>query len=117
VTNQPNPAMLVRLIRSIAILALPYDAQVQWLDSLGLGEARFADEMALELEDGVRLLPQFENAGWLKSDVVALIRNLDEFLGARSGPERAAFWDLDSLQTSADWSEVRRLATNLLLRL
>jgi hypothetical protein len=80
------------LVRSISLLTLPFEAQVAWLRSLGLGEPEFADELALELEDGVRLSRRFEEAGWLKPETRSLIVGLDVVLAERSGVDQADFW-------------------------
>ncbi|WP_377325655.1 hypothetical protein ACFJIY_11220 [Pimelobacter simplex] len=110
----PHPALLAKFVRSVALLALPYDSQVAWLASLGMGEPEFADELSLELEDGVRLSRQFEEAGWISSEARQAAVALDALLGEFSGPAHGDFWRLDSLGDSADWARVRELALKVL---
>ncbi len=112
-----HPASLAKLVRSISMLALPFAAQVEWLRSLGLGEPEFADELALELEDGARLAMQFQDAGWLKPEARQLILELDAALAARSGPDHEDFWRMASLRDAPEWDDVRGLATQVLLAL
>lgn len=113
----PHPALLAKCVRSVALLALPYDSQLAWLASLGLGDPEFVDELALELEDGVRLLQQFEDAGWLSREVRNVISELDAVLAERSGPNHENFWRLESLRDSPDWVHVRNLALRALMAL
>lgn len=113
----PNPALLAKLVRSVAILALPYDGQVAWLSSLGLGDPEFADELALELEDGALLSRQFEDAGWVSSDARQAVTELDALLRERSGEVHEDFWRLDALRDSPDWERIRELALKALLAL
>lgn len=110
-----HPASLAKLVRSLALLALPFDAQVGWLRSLGLGEPEFADELALELEDGAQLSLQFQEAGWLKPEARTLILEMDAMLAERSGPEHEDFWRVETVRDAPEWDQVRRLATQALL--
>lgn len=112
-----HPRLLAQLVRSIAMLALPFAAQVEWLRSLGLGEPEFADELALELEFGARLSMQFQDAGWLKPEARELILELDAALAARSGAGHEDFWRMASVRDDAEWDRVRTLATHALLAL
>jgi hypothetical protein len=47
-----HPGSLVFLVRSVGVLTLPYEGQISWLESLGLGQPFHVDELALELGDG-----------------------------------------------------------------
>jgi len=115
--TEPNPALLAKLMRSVAILAMPYDSQAVWLSSVGLGDPEFADELALELEDGALLSRQFEKAGWLSADVRQAVTELDALLGDLSGEENEDFWRIEALRESPDWERVRDLALKALLAL
>ena len=115
--TEPHPGLLVKLVRSVALLALPHQSQVTWLESLGLGAPGFADELAMELEDGAMLSQQFEEAGWLSAEGRRRVVELDAFLGARSGPGHEDFWRLDSLRESPEWDQVRDLALKALAAL
>lgn len=113
----PSPALLAKFVRSVAVLALPFDNQVAWLSSLGLGDPEFVDELALELEDAARLSRQFEEAGWVPSEVRRAVIELDALLRERSGEAHADFWRLTALRDSSDWEQVRELALKALLAL
>lgn len=109
-----HPASLAGLVRSVAVLALPYERQVTWLASLGLGDPEFVDELALELGDGVLLSRQFEEAGWISSQTRSVVVELDRLLTEHSGPAHEEFWRLESLRDSPDWVQVRDLAMRAL---
>lgn len=106
---------MAELIRSIAILALPCTEQLAWLRSLGLGEPRFADELALELGEGALLVRQFERAGWLSSEARQAVQEVDAYLSALGGVDHEQFWHVRSLEDSADWVHVRALALTALM--
>jgi len=106
---------LVRFIRSIAVLVLPAENQVQWLNSLGLpGNAAVADELAQEFDDGFLLLPQFVEHGWILGPVADKLRELDSLLTSMSGPENADIWDISALEGAGMWSKVRDRANSIL---
>lgn len=109
-----HPALLAKLIRSVAVLALPYEDQVSWLTSLGLGHPEFTDELAQELDDGARLAGQFVEAGWLTPEARQTIAEIDAFLSAHGGPAHEEFWRLDALRISPEWARVRKLALSVL---
>jgi hypothetical protein len=115
--TDPHPALLAKLVRSVAILALPYEDQVAWLSSLGLGSPEFADELALELEEGAMLSGQFEQAGWLKQEGRQAISELDSLLAERSGPTHEDFWRLEALRDSPEWARIRGVAIRALFAL
>lgn len=109
---------LVRFIRSVAVLALPAEGQVQWLSSLGLpGDAAIADELAQEFDDRFLLLPQFVELGWIPESVAEQLRELNSLLAAMSGPDNAAIWEVSALGTHDVWDKVRNHATRILLAL
>ena len=68
------------------------------------------DELALELDDGVRLAPQFVAHDWLAPAALEQLESLDALLGAMSGPENASLWDHAALESSLCWAEVREQA-------
>ena len=114
--SEVQVGFLVRFLRAIAVLAMPWSSQREWLSSLGLpGEPRFADELALEFDDGFTLLDQFVRAGWLGERVVEQLQVLDGLLNEMSGPDNADLWTLESLETSPRWEAVRASARSALL--
>lgn len=112
-----HPASLAKLVRAVAVLALPYEGQLAWLRSLGLGEPGIADELAMELEDAALLSAQFEEAGWLDPNARNLILELRELLNLDSDRGNVDFWALDSLRTSPEWNTARKAALAVLLAL
>lgn len=113
----PAVASLAAFLRSIAILAMDTQTQVDWLNSLGLpGTAALADELALEFDDGYRLLPAFLANGWLKQDSAEALEEVARALTAMSGRENEAVWAVESLASDSRWEEVRQLARKALTR-
>jgi len=108
--STPHPGLLAALVRNLAVLALPVEDQVSWLRSLGLGDPLYADELALELNDGLLLSAQFQEAGWLGSVVVTLMAEIEAIFSKYDGPGHDEFWNLDGLRTSPDWARIRELA-------
>ncbi len=108
-------AALVRFVRSIAVLALPAEGQLRWLNSLGLpGKAAVADELAHEFDDGFLLLSQFVERGWITGATVERLRELDSLLASMSGSENADLWDLSALESADMWRKVRDFAAGVL---
>lgn len=101
---------LARLVRSVAILALPADDQVAWLRSLGLGEPGLADEVALEFGDAHLLTDRLLLEGHITAAAANALNDLDRQLTLMSGPERARFWSIDALRSLEEWHQVRGLA-------
>lgn len=112
--TQVSAAELARLVRAVAILALPAEGQIAWLSSLGMGEPGFSDELALELENGVLLVDQYVRAGWLRPEARSALSELDSFLTAKSTPGSEGFWSLDSLRSDGEWGRVRAMAFEVL---
>lgn len=93
-------------------------AQVEWLNSLGLpGTAALADELALEFDDGYTLLSTFLRNGWLKQESAEVLADIARALTAMSGRENEAAWAVEALASDARWEEVRQLARKALTRL
>ncbi|MFD7025516.1 hypothetical protein [Promicromonospora sukumoe] len=109
-----SPAELARLVRAVAVLAMPTDGQIAWLGSLGLGEPGFVDELALELDNGALLVGQFVRAGWVTPEFREGIVALDLFLSSKSALDTSDFWSVDSLRDDEDWELVRSMAAAVL---
>lgn len=62
--EQPSPIFVAAFVRSVAVLALEADAQIGWLEEKGLP---LVDELALEFDDGFRLVPVFVERGLLNA--------------------------------------------------
>ncbi|MFI6425150.1 hypothetical protein [Promicromonospora sp. NPDC050880] len=109
-----SPAELAKLVRAVAVLALPADGQIAWLSSLGMGEPGFADELAMELEDGALLAGQFVRAGWIEPEVGSAVAALDSFLAVKSRADTKDFWSLNSLRHDREWDRIRSMAADVL---
>ena len=109
-----HPSSLAKLIRSLAVLALPAEDQVTWLKSLGLGEPWYAYELAMELDDALLLCNQFVKAEWLSPDVVKIMTDIGEVFAQYVEPGNDDFWNLDGLASSPDWVRIRKLALEAL---
>jgi hypothetical protein len=109
---------LVRFMRSIAVLALPAGQQLRWLESLGApGAAAGTDELALDFDDGFRMLPQFVEQGWIRPAAANKMRELDDLLARMSGSENSDLWRVSALGSTEAWATVRECARSTLLAL
>jgi hypothetical protein len=106
-----SPAHLARFVRAVAVLALPADGQETWLRSLDPANPPI-DEIALEFDDGYRLVPQFIDRGWLPSKSAMPLGTLDALLSQMSGP--AGPWSLEALRDDPQWQEVRESSQQVL---
>ena len=93
------------LIKAVARLALPADGQLAYLRDLGVSPS--IDELALELHDGVVLLPQFVANGWLAVVEATAIEALDESLLRLGEQNDGAWWTEAALVEAPEWEEVR----------
>jgi hypothetical protein len=110
--SAPNPSFVARLIRAVAVLALPAADQMDYLRSIGVPEG--VDELALELHDGALLVPQFLAHGWLPQAAAEAIADLDRYLGTMSGSERASEWTTSALHDAKQWENARQMARQVL---
>src|SRR5688572_7570839 len=76
----------------------------------GRGFAPCADELALELDDFVVLVPAAVHDGALSEEQASSIQRVHAMLDSLSGEAHAWLWDVDQLDSAWQWSEVRRLA-------
>jgi hypothetical protein len=106
-----SPAFLGEFVRAIAILALPAESQIAWIDGLGV-EVAGVDELALEFDDGFRLLPQFLERHWLSDGLRVHADEIDRLLTQMSGPQGP--WSVDELRSDPRWADVRSRAAQAL---
>jgi hypothetical protein len=91
-------------------LALDADAQAAWASQLAEDRIPLIDEIALEFDDGFRLLSTFVERGWLDDAALPILTQLDEQLVAMSGDHNADLWRTEALTSRAEWARVRVLA-------
>jgi hypothetical protein len=108
-----SPRLLVAFVRSVAVLALPAEAQASWLHRQFGDATPVVDELALEYDDGFRLVPTFIELGWLDAAALPALEQLDAQLEAMSGERKAELWEVDTL-VRAEWDRVRSLASEAL---
>ncbi|GGN99770.1 hypothetical protein GCM10010112_93870 [Actinoplanes lobatus] len=109
--EQPGPIFVAAFVRSVAVLALEADAQVAWLGVKGLP---LVDELALEFDDGFRLVPTFIERGWLNDTALPVLAEIDEHLSSMSGEHNAGLWHVEALTRRTEWDQVRALARTAL---
>lgn len=109
----PGVGLLVDLLRAVGRLALPAQQQIAYLRRLGTFPN--ADELALEVSDGVGLLSQFVEHGWISPELAEAIRELDSVLTAMSDPSMKHLWTAEALVSAPEWERVRTQAQSILL--
>ncbi len=98
--------------RTLNTLASSAEDQQKYLERSGTAPS--ADELALELDDFVPMLPSAVDDGVFSEEQAAAIRQLSDFTASFSGKENAALWRVDQLASASQWEEVRRLARKAL---
>lgn len=111
--SAPGVGLLVELLKAVSRLALPANDQIAYLRASGV--APNADELALELHDGIVLVPQFVSQGWLTSRNADLILEIDSILKEISGEDRPELWAEEALREAEVWEAVRAKARTFLL--
>lgn len=101
-------ALRSQLQEALTRLAAPAEEQIAHLRRMEVWPS--VDELALELDDLMKLLPEALNRGEVSHEEEALIRQVGEVLGTMSGEEKAALWDANQLAVAEEWEQVRRLA-------
>jgi hypothetical protein len=108
-----SPRLLVAFVRSVAVLGLPADAQVSWLQRLFADATPVVDELALEFDYGFQLVPSFLEQGWLEAAALPALKRLSSQLDAMSGEQNAELWTVEALARE-HWDRVRGLAREAL---
>jgi hypothetical protein len=109
--EQLAPKFVAAFVRSVAVLALEADAQSIWLGQKGLP---LVDELALEFDDGFRLVPGFIGLGWLNATALPVLAEIDQRLSSMSGEHNAGLWQVEALAERTEWDQVRALARTAL---
>src|SRR2546428_13023609 len=98
-----NPAILMQLRDSLAILAAAPQDQAEYLRRTGVG----VDELALELDDVAEAVVA---SGWLHDEAATAVRKVESRLTEMSGEANAQLWIGPALFGAPEWGEVRKLA-------
>lgn len=96
-------------MHAVQALAQPSSAQIALYPPF----ACVGDEMAIELDDSLRLLRLTQ--GTLSHRQAVAIAELEQHIDHLSGPQNADFWtDRDRLHADPRWDQVRTLAVAVL---
>jgi hypothetical protein len=109
--EEPGPKFVAAFVRSVAVLALEPGAQIAWLEAVGLP---LVDELALEFDDGFRMVPIFIERGWLDGKALPALAAIDEQLSSMSGEHNADLWQVEALAGRSEWLRVRESARTAL---
>ena len=96
------------LIKSLNILSLKSDAQLAYLDEIGV--PGIIDELALEFDDIAIMAKQKQKEQEITENQYKLISELSEKLDLMSGEDKSHFWTEYSLKNDKEWEEIRELA-------
>lgn len=102
------------LWEAVLNLSLPGPEQLQLLGAMGDPSA--VDELALALEDSFWTVSEAFTRKQLSRDELNALNKLNDCLNRLSGTDNAATWTPAALESNAEWQEVRRLATQAILR-
>lgn len=106
----------VMFLRSLCVLAMPAEQQIDWLRSLGLGEPSVCDELADEYYQQWLMLPQLVGAGLIPAVAVDGLNRLNEILGSLISPG-SKFGTVEALRTTTEWQDVRDVARSCVISL
>jgi hypothetical protein len=101
-----------QLTAALTRLALPASEQVHYLEEIGT--APNTDELALELDDFIPMLPTAVRDGTLSKGQALAIKKVSDYVDSFSGPENAALWETSELYSAPQWEELRRLSATAL---
>lgn len=99
-----------KLREALLRLAEPPEIQVTYLQKINVWPS--ADELALELDDLIRLVPEAMKRGEISGEEEIAIRRVDTFLAAMSTPDNESLWDASQLEIAKEWEQVRHLAAS-----
>lgn len=115
IESRPHPNIALMFVRSIAILALPPEAQIDWLRSFGLGEPGIVDELALEFDQGWAAIESLRAEGWIPGRAIEPLMKIDAVFNSINDPSGP--WSVDDLAAAPEWRQIRTLATECLYKL
>ncbi len=111
--NTSNSKKLIHKLKKILkMLCKKPGEQIEYLSELGVEPS--ADELALEFDDCVGSFRSFFQEGLISQKTLEWLMKLDEKLNLMSSSGDKETWDFESLKTSNDWKEVRKIAANAL---
>jgi hypothetical protein len=115
--EEPGARAALGFVRAVAVLASDAEVQVAWLSRAFAESQAVVDELALEFDNGFRLLPGFVDRGWIDPVAMPALAELDEQLDVMSGDHNRTLWNAEALATRPEWDRVRILARAALILL
>jgi hypothetical protein len=97
---------------ALVVLASPAPDQVEHLRRLG--PLDIADELALEYDDIAAAAEDMREKAELTELQCERVLGLNDYLGSFSGAQNSHLWTIEALGSARQWSEVRRLACEIL---
>lgn len=101
-----------RLREQLIQLSSPAEVQEETLRRLGVWPS--ADELALEFNDLLMLLPVAVQNGEVATDEEIAIESVRDQLDVMSGLENESLWDAGQLKIAKEWEMVRLKAAQVL---
>jgi hypothetical protein len=115
--GEPGARVALGFVRAVAVLASDAEVQVAWLSRAFAEGGAVVDELALEFDQGFRLLPTFVERDWIDAAAVGALTELDQQLDEMSGDHNRTLWTAEALATRPEWDRVRFLARAALILL
>lgn len=112
--TEDDGAYRYELCRVLYVLAAPADFQARYLHEIGVGVGPQADELALEFDDLVLLLPQHVERGTVTGEESTAVVNVQRQLDVLQTRNEEGVWYVEALATEPAWAEVRRFAAKAL---
>lgn len=110
--TDPHGRALVRLMRAVAMLAMPAAVQSDYLARIGTPD--LADELALELDDALPSADALRVQGYLTDTEYNMVRALNRKLDSMSGYDREPLWRTSALADDPEWQQIRDMAREFL---
>jgi hypothetical protein len=101
-----------QLVAALTRLALPASAQAAYLEKLGTAPS--TDELVLELDDFLPMLPVAVSDGVISATQALAIKSVGDYADSFGGSENAPLWEIGELYTAPQWEELRSLASTAL---
>ena len=104
--SKQAPKALFDLQIVLARLAAPAAEQRSYLEQLGVFPS--IDELALEFDDVMALVPQLVGEGHLTDAQTETMHAIDQKLSEMS--KNPLLWEIEALAKHPDWEEIRNIA-------
>ncbi len=106
-----------RLKDSLRILSLNPELQLKYLDEHSTCPMVIVDELALDYDAIAAAAGDMLFCEEVTQRQHDFVKELNEYLGKMSGPEKSHLWTKGALKNSPEWEEVRKIAQQCLAEL